>query len=179
MKIFPQAQGKISIPAPARGRTFPPYLRCFFNYFNSRPREGANIRRIRPSWNQQISIPAPARGRTLPRLSAGFDLHISIPAPARGRTRHSQKIRPKNRISIPAPARGRTPETRQSFAGRYFNSRPREGANLSPTCGRPIWILISIPAPARGRTERADKNKIITQFQFPPPRGGEQQNCTK
>ena len=55
----------------------------------------------------------------------------------------------------------------------YFNSRPREGANAKvPFLCR--HGAISIPAPARGRTTNGTAPVTIQQFQFPPPRGGEQ-----
>ena len=34
---------EISIPAPVRGRTFVTPLNLILSYFNSRPREGANV----------------------------------------------------------------------------------------------------------------------------------------
>ena len=58
---------------------------------------------------------------------------------------------------------------------RYFNSRPREGANRSLLFHSFSFSAISIPAPARGRTKtpRLRLNTGGTIFQFPPPRGGE------
>ena len=130
-KGFSGTISTISIPAPARGRTIG---------FPGNPRSG------------NISIPAPARGRTetgdsafylhvdfnsRPREGANaLDRHvnlivaISIPAPARGRTRN---IIPGGKIliiSIPAPARGRTAKFWLIWLpSPNFNSRPREGAN--------------------------------------------------
>ena len=83
-------------------------------------------------------------------------------------------------ISIPAPARGRTLWLlRCMTTGRYFNSRPREGANLVESAGLSLAGLISIPAPARGRTRLPRRCFRWMIFQFPPPRGGEHpERCT-
>ena len=132
----------ISIPAPARGRTkllrirpivgpfqFPPPRggeRHHLNhlspsvYFNSRPREGANLLHV----SMQV------------RLSL-----ISIPAPARGRTVHTFLKHNIKFISIPAPARGRTKPIGRSRATNYFNSRPREGANSKTVQNRAIYLV--------------------------------------
>ena len=189
--------GLISIPAPARGRTFAPVnvnqdavfqfppprggeprqpfprTTCGL-YFNSRPREGANVHICAVCQLHFISIPAPARGRTTETPDEKRNLDISIPAPARGRTVAVLGDKP---IVV------------------YFNSRPREEANGCTESGR-AGVCISIPAPARGRTENPPQSntkyiisipapargrtlsivadiagKVI--FQFPPPRGGE------
>ena len=120
---------------------------------------------------------------------------ISIPAPARGRTLHLDRCRPSVRlfqfppprggeryrfcssmatgaISIPAPARGRT----RGLAGGYpcydFNSRPREGANLQR---RKTWQVFNDfnSRPREGANCCFLRYRPGTEFQFPPPRGGE------
>ena len=59
----------ISIPAPVKGRTGRRGARRFyFDYFNSRPREGANHGRVRGCDCPCISIPAPVKGRTCAAL---------------------------------------------------------------------------------------------------------------
>ena len=58
----------------------------------------------------------------------------------------------KETISIPAPARGRTRCAVPVSLAAHFNSRPREGANISDS----------------------DVEAGSKLFQFPPPRGGEQ-----
>ena len=55
-------------------------------YFNSRPREGANVHWPPAQRRERISIPAPVRGRTDLVLLTGDHILISIPAPVRGRT---------------------------------------------------------------------------------------------
>ena len=149
-------------------------------YFNSRPREGANFPEHPKTNRIPISIPAPARGRTLvlvagatatpyfnsrPRKGANVFRVFFSPAnfyfnsrPRKGANVQTlQHHLPGCRISIPAPARGRT------FSGRNIGD----------------IYAISIPAPARGRTMYLVRRFLDDQFQFPPPRGGEQQNCTK
>ena len=144
----------ISIPAPARGRT----LRIAFNAavvinFNSRPREGAN-----ESW-------MPALGTTG---------KFQFPPPRGGEPDFCMIHSSADPISIPAPARGRTAGGSPHGAGPgYFNSRPREGANLRLISAARWRYQISIPAPARGRTLPNKKARPQNGFQFPPPRGGE------
>ena len=149
-------------------------------YFNSRPREGANLSKLDGiSTSISISIPAPARGRTtLLGIPALIEYFNSRPREgANGLVFVRGQIRPN------------------------FNSRPREGAN-GVQQNKSCITGISIPAPARGRTAKGgvyrpgcsqfqfppprggeqlgDSLGIdIISFQFPPPRGGEQQNCTK
>ena len=144
----------ISIPAPARGRTAGlrryrhPHL--YFNsrpreganllasppflpraYFNSRPREGANNCRDTHWSLRTISIPAPARGRTVSAVFITRSMFISIPAPARGRTWTSRaSTGTAVRVFQFPPPRGGEPSSDRQTAGRSdFNSRPREGAN--------------------------------------------------
>ena len=147
--------GRISIPAPARGRTngagyydfdivlfqFPP------------PRGGERLKALSAALDM-ISIPAPARGRTYVAIRQTEKQKISIPAPARGRTHEWDKVELAVVISIPAPARGRTSQCRPGLHPRWnFNSRPREGANVVVRHGKVHAQIISIPAPARGRTQ--------------------------
>ena len=111
----------ISIPAPARGRTFTLIGAVQVSgYFNSRPREGANV------------------------FLAGHvdEGHISIPAPARGRTDVNGGALTLDGISIPAPARGRTGRTEHQRLHRPdFNSRPREGANGKTAQNRAVYLV--------------------------------------
>ena len=120
---------------PHEGANLQPCWICrFCGYFNSRPREGANL--IQPGRGSRllaISIPAPVRGRTCagPRRAAGCP-PISIPAPARGRTRGIPARRRARLFQFPPP-RGGEPDARSCLCGcRDFNSRPREGANVFP-----------------------------------------------
>ena len=154
-RLYLQPQGcrhSISIPAPARGRTGAPVrgVRRPY-YFNSRPREGANRIDKDARIHDGISIPAPARGRTVRTARPARSGQFQFPPP-RGGEHPAPSKNPVQRISIPAPARGRTgtgltrhrglefqfPPPRggepPNWAGRgiptrYFNSRPREGAN--------------------------------------------------
>ena len=55
---------------------------------------------------------------------------------------------------------------------KYFNSRPREGANPQKL-SHVVTSLISIHAPARGQTGSwPGTMTVICIFQFTPPRGG-------
>ena len=128
---------------------------------------------------QHISIPAPARGRTGVATATSDWSHYFNSRPREGANASAMTFKLSPRISIPAPARGRTSRAFRPFAITInFNSRPREGANVVDSEGISVSI-ISIPAPARGRTGRGEIMNLPNGFQFPPPRGGEQQNCTK
>ena len=165
----------ISIPAPARGRTFglEPYTRATIN-FNSRPREGANQGGVWDTAQQQNFNSRPREGANVrPRHKHHPDLHFNS-RPREGANLCRHPTNRKTKISIPAPARGRTPRRKRvPTKHHHFNSRPREGANNgTPSAGglpsnfnsRPreganlSWRTsnlvhgISIPAPARGRT---------------------------
>ena len=122
-------------------------------YFNSRPREGANMgRHSEQRGHLLISIPAPARGRThadlpaLPKfmhfnsrpreganswsLVALFWFSYFNSRPREGANRQGSDDPGEERISIPAPARGRTKSPAGAILTSDFNSRPREGANI-------------------------------------------------
>ena len=185
---------------PHEGANLQPCWICrFCGYFNSRPREGANL--IQPGRGSRllaISIPAPVRGRTCagPRRAAGCP-PISIPAPVRGRTRGRAGPTAGQPISIPAPARGRTSHGDiGNGSGGNFNSRPREGANRRCE-SRPGLLSDFNSRPReganRGRGLESDSRECDFNsrpreganparrmicpskavFQFPPPRGGE------
>ena len=143
---------RISIPAPARGRTV--------------------IREI-PLGIEQISIPAPARGRTSSAGSHAGLLRFQFPPPRGGELLifSPEESFEKYFNSRPREGANLRYAARKSCA-LNFNSRPREGANK----GRhPVGHRndISIPAPARGRTTHGKATDLSSLFQFPPPRGGE------
>ena len=60
----------------------------------------------------------------------------------------------------------------------YFNSRPREGANVRAVNVGTHKGKISIHAPARGQTGNSSGKYAARSFQFTPPRGGKPQNFT-
>ena len=124
---------RISIPAPVRGRTSAAGQRpgCWPN-FNSRPREGAN-RKLRCRFDATtISIPAPARGRTAWQRLLPLQVTISIPAPARGRTSRCCRAFPIGWDFNSRPREGANDFPNDKAAISIdFNSRPREGANRS------------------------------------------------
>ena len=186
----------ISIPAPARGRTAGFLLCALLIDFNSRPREGANSTRYtRMIPRTKFQFPPPRGGERRCADSQRPRLYFNS-RPREGANPHLVQLHPAVAISIPAPARGRTGVTKMVTSPiPHFNSRPREGANgrhgeqrghllisiPAPARGRTLPFLqkcplnhISIPAPARGRTVGTDDTMTNAQFQFPPPRGGEQ-----
>ena len=107
--IAPGRSRSISIHAPARGQTWPATSSTHRNYFNSRPREGANFYTDDNCTIEFLFQFTPPRGGKPVAKEAGWDVtEISIHAPARGQTG-----------TVPA-CQGRRTD---------FNSRPREGAN--------------------------------------------------
>ena len=83
-------------------------------------------------------------------------LKISIPAPARGRTLGTSRIIPDNNFNSRPREGANLTAKRQKFNPDHFNSRPREGANaVLELCQ--FGGAISIPAPARGRTAKLHK----------------------
>ena len=170
-------------------------------YFNSRPREGANVKpllgeqkavlfqfppprggehvqRLGVASRKRISIPAPARGRTFLTFFRHFPIRrISIPAPARGRTPLLEMVDDTTDISIPAPARGRTSGFHRRSQRAYFNSRPREGANMEKMV-EVCETEFQFPPPRGGEHGITIHRRRPKLFQFPPPRGGEQYGVT-
>ena len=162
-------------PPPRGGELMVAFLFSLEDNFNSRPREGANDVNGGRFALDGISIPAPARGRTDGPNCSRFQPLFQFPPPRGGEPSSRYSSGHRSAISIPAPARGRTPaqglisrcvlfqfppprggEPRENVwkpTPTYFNSRPREGANLRRAIQLVLSMLISIPAPARGRTQ--------------------------
>ena len=59
---------------------------------------------------------------------------------------------------------------------RYFNSRPREGANLAEFKHNALDSVFQFPPPRGGERLARNANNYFGIFQFPPPRGGEPNN---
>ena len=59
------------------------------------------------------------------------DVEISIPAPARGRTTAREKRAGREPFQFPPPRGGERWPVFVTPAVTYFNSRPREGANVA------------------------------------------------
>ena len=121
----------ISIHAPAKGATLPPY--------HEHPR-------------QAISIHAPVKGATLPSLLSQRKRGISIHAPVKGATLPgstndilSLNFNPRSREgSDPYLAGNQT-------ANQNFNPRSREGSDVDVNL-RAARVGISIHAPVKGAT---------------------------
>ena len=99
--------------------------------FNSRPREGANRKKLENLEFLVISIPAPARGRTSSHL-ANCETEDFNSRPREGANR--------SRLGVGSPSgdfNSRPREGANMFSAlplllcSNFNSRPREGANKS------------------------------------------------
>ena len=164
----------ISIPAPARGRTWQPLRACLTVIdFNSRPREGANKREYLKELGLEISIPAPARGRTITLCKIWFRYIFQFPPPRGGEPLRFGGYAVRSVISIPAPARGRTCGERQNAVQPHFNSRPREGANPTPRNNLPPVAYFNSRPREGANFFIAALATASTVFQFPPPRGGE------
>ena len=102
--VAPVVHGRwvfISIHAPAKGATLPPY--------HEHPR-------------QAISIHAPVKGATLPSLLSQRKRGISIHAPVKGATYYRTDKRDQEEISIHAPVKGATVNIVKKLGRKSFQS---------------------------------------------------------
>ena len=122
-------------------------------YFNSRPREGADRQElVARLLYKNISTHGPARGPTGLRHYKALESGISTHGPARGPTLHASlwplsfwnfNSRPREGADL-SEMTARKPLS-------YFNSRPREGADFNSAAFQEISV-ISTHGPARGPT---------------------------
>ena len=127
--------------------------------------------------NLKFQFTRPRGARRVLILSSPLPL-VSIHAPARGATLRSlRKYFLVLNVSIHAPARGATAIRIGMIVGRSFNSRAREGRDVSQSSMQPVCMfqftrprgarqtahgqngsteLVSIHAPARGATYSSD-----------------------
>ena len=163
----------ISIPAPARGRTYAVSVLAGINRFQfPPPRGGEPEARRGEAVPGQNNTSRPREGATR-RESRDFQtLEISIPAPARGRTGASTRHNGIDIFQFPPPRGGEHPHDDSNDGEVYFNSRPREGANdgsIAQVCREEI----SIPAPARGRTcTFCNRSDFLLGISIPAPARG-------
>ena len=145
---------KISTHGPARGPTpIRSRISCWrIWHFNSRPREGADTLQITAITALNI---------------------ISTHGPARGPTLLDKIKTEAQLISTHGPARGPTCIVLPSHHWcKYFNSRPREGADRQELVARLLYKNISTHGPARGPTTITSTNGTMFKFQLTAPRGG-------
>ena len=124
-------------------------------------------RSVRP----KFQFPPPRGGEQIKRKISA-EISISIPAPARGRTLNHPLCSYRSRFQFPPPRGG---EQRKCFGFvyyQYFNSRPREGANIGFQAQGDSARNISIPAPARGRTFDTTFLALAFQISIPAPARG-------
>ena len=125
----------VSIHAPARGATVMPLFPRQQDEFQfTRPR-GARPRRTSARYGNlpNVSIHAPARGATyawLPRRGAYW---VSIHAPARGATEQLGGVAESKAFQFTRPRGARPAMPSSDSASACFNSRAREGRDLSPS----------------------------------------------
>ena len=162
----------ISIPAPARGRTWQPLRACLTVIdFNSRPREGANLGAftlLLPL--SRFQFPPPRGGEH------GITIHRRRPKlfqfpPPRGGEQYGVTVLGIGFISIPAPARGRTSPLPISPFSAIFQFPPPRGGEPLRFGGYAVRSVISIPAPARGRTCGERQNAVQPHFNSRPREG--------
>ena len=144
----------ISIPAPARGRTWQPLRACLTVIdFNSRPREGANLGAftlLLPL--SRFQFPPPRGGERKKSTGVNRWNVFQFPPPRGGERIVLAYVQRLYSFQFPPPRGGEPFKAGRHFYLDFdFNSRPREGANVEVTNG----------------PNQADV------FQFPPPRGGE------
>ena len=161
--------------------------------FNSRAREGRDLRWLQGVRTLLVSIHAPARGAT--RLACVRCSAISFQF-TRPRGARRQQVFPPLRVvlvSIHAPARGATQQTECCQCCWCFNSRAREGRDADKTArknaikgfnsrareGRDFGVVcrlpgeqVSIHAPARGATKiRGGGTPVLSVSIHAPARG--------
>ena len=111
------------------------------SYFNSRPREGANVRGRgeplgAPHFNSRPREGANAPGGAAPTGGSDFNSR-----PREGANAMWRDCAGLDYISIPAPVRGRTGRPPKCCPPPYFNSRPREGANSKTVQNRAVYLV--------------------------------------
>ena len=123
----------VSIHAPVKGATGGAEQGTFRPArFNSRSREGSDVGGACPVYHYIVSIHAPVKGATEHDATSTILIDVSIHAPVKGAT--------------PMPT-AKTP--------RYlsFNSRSREGSDLTCHLYQLIKRIVSIHAPVKGATQ--------------------------
>ena len=145
----------ISIPAPARGRTWQPLRACLTVIdFNSRPREGANLGAftlLLPL--SRFQFPPPRGGELSTAVFGERQKHFN--------SRPREGANPEN------------PGGKRGSLLLYFNSRPREGANYHPFLSRWPGLYFNSRPREGANSSKYTERLQIGLFQFPPPRGGE------
>ncbi len=146
---------KVSIHAPARGRTDTAERATGDTMFQSTPpRGGEHSALTRAAWGRCFN-PRPRAGANARPLTASLRHGLFQSTPPRGGEPNSRRGRVTNpAVSIHAPARGRT--------DRGY--------------GRARHLRVSIHAPARGRTAGSTPKRSNGRFQSTPPRGGERRS---
>ena len=144
---------RVSIHAPARGATFGPCLFDKYNGFNSRAREGRDIRGTEEATGTEVvSIHAPARGATAAMSPASSPMTGFNSRAREGRDEASTRDRETNRRFNSRAREGRDAGVHGTIAhGAAFQfTRPRGARLPGKLFGKP-WA-VSIHAPARGAT---------------------------
>ena len=161
--------------------------------FNSRAREGRDSRFSQETVAGQVFQFTRPRGARLPLILVPSLSPVSIHAPARGATCIAWAVRcvPMFQFTRPRGARplvsfgilkpfkfqftrprgARPRRNRDAFAIGSFNSRAREGRDVTYYGNDGGVICVSIHAPARGATMRSAFRLSCLKFQFTRPRG--------
>ena len=184
----------VSIHAPARGATRPVPPGRGSACFNSRAREGRDVRRVEEAQACGVSIHAPARGATegrdLPILPFEFQFTRprgarrraatcrSCPSSFNSRAREGRDLAQPENIGLtnmfqftrPRGARRRSEGVRPSAAKFQF-TRPR-GARHATRIPEPDRRIVSIHAPARGATRVAALQGSLVEVSIHAPARG-------
>ena len=120
--------------------------------FNSRPREGAEFFNDAELILFDISTHGPARGPTCGWNPPVYSILFQLTAPRGGRPVTGSTEGKETTISTHGPARGPTISKWQVLARQtYFNSRPREGADMTQPVTADATQLFQLTAPRGGR----------------------------
>ena len=153
----------VSIHAPAKGATCAslPDTLSESPCFNSRAREGRDVRYAKVANEIGVSIHALAKGATIITFHILFPGSVSIHAPAKGATYHYDTREIMTNVSIHAPAKGATSAKQVTAAILAFQfTRPRR-ARLVENGSIVFQKDVSIHAPAKGATVSNNFNYVL------------------
>ena len=155
----------ISIPAPARGRTWQPLRACLTVIdFNSRPREGANLGAftlLLPL--SRFQFPPPRGGERKKSTGVNRWNVFQFPPPRGGERIVLAYVQRLYSFQFPPPRGGERQEKLNS---------PSQLPISIPAVDAPDVAKISIPAPARGRTSGSCGDSGVAGISIPAPARG-------
>ena len=164
----------VSIHAPARGATGRLHPARRQQCFNSRSREGSDQCPQKQHCERLVSIHAPARGATALHLQLSELVRVSIHAPARGATVEIIDRIPDEVFQFTLPRGERLVTCYRWMLLLCFNSRSREGSDVTVSACRVLEELFQFTLPRGERPWACPSTPMTSTFQFTLPRGERQ-----